>query len=70
MFDLALFDNERINAEAFAEPAETIYNIDELTIDTISADKQVIRYKNAGGELITRELNPGRYSMLICEAEL
>ena len=66
MFALCLFENARGDADAVEEITELIY----LSIDTISSERQILRYRTATtGELITRELNPMQYSFMIDEGE-
>ena len=66
VFALCLFENARGDADAVEEITELEY----LTIDTISSERQILRYRTATtGELITRELNPMQYSLMIDEGE-
>ena len=63
MFVLSIFENN------IADAVEEIYELVYLTIDTINSERQILNYRTATGELITRELNPKQYSIMIDEGE-
>lgn len=66
MFSISLFQNGKGDTDA----VEEISNILELSIDTISSERQALRYRTAEGETITREINPHEISLYIDEGEL
>lgn len=68
LFSLVLFENGHNNDWDY-EPEE-IENLYYLTIDTLSAERQILKYQAQGGELITREINPLHYSFMIDEGDI
>lgn len=68
MFTITLFKNSTADADAI----ETIDNVIEVTIDSITPGKLTFRYRTPANncESITREINPAEITLYIDEGEI